>query len=470
MRIELATVLVLAAGAAAAPALADDLVIEHVTLVDGSGRPSQANMSIVVRGERFVTVTPDAALGAVAGRRIDGRGRFLMPGLIDVHIHLRGARGEGARMVGVAKAGAAAATAPVVRNDAKADNREAALGALAGFLYSGVTSVYDAGNDPDLILPLRAEERAGKIASPRIFATGNLVTYPGSHATEIAINIDSWPAGKAQVDRHVAEQHPDLAKLTYDEHGWGSRPMITLMPLDLLQEVVREYNRQGVRTTAHTSNENRAIEAIFAGVDTLAHPVIQGPVSDEFVRLMGAKKTPMASTLTIGEGYSRLVEHPEFLDQPLYQAALTGREIAELKTTTAAQWKERPWTWWMKLMTPIAQENIRKVDAAGGVVAIGSDQSIGPATHREMELLQLAGIPAAEVIRIATLNGAKFLGLEDRLGSIEAGKLADAVLLSADPSQDVANAKAIVLVIKNGQVIREADLALPGGRRPTRAP
>lgn len=454
----------------ASAAMADSLVIDHVILIDGTGRPPRPDMSVVIDGDRFARIAPSAALGAVTGRRIDGRGRFLMPGLIDVHIHLRGARGEGARMVGVAKPGASAATAPIDTGGSKAENRQAALGALGGFLYSGVTTVYDAGNDPNLILPLRADERAGRIAAPRIFATGNLITYPGGHGEQVAITIDSWPQAKAALDRHIAEQQPDMVKLTYDEHGWGSRPQIPLLPIELMQEVIKYYNQHGIRTTVHTSNENRSIEAIYAGVDTLAHPVIQGPVSDDFVRLMAAKKTPFASTLTIGEGYSRLVEHPEFLDQPLYRAALTPDEIAELRAKTLPQWRERPWTWWMKLMTPIAQENIRKIDAAGGVAAVGSDQSLGPATHREMELLQAAGISPLEVTRIATLNGAKFLGIDDRLGSVEEGKLADAVLLSADPSKDIGAAKAIVLVIKGGRIVHEADLPLPGGRRPNRAP
>jgi imidazolonepropionase-like amidohydrolase len=456
--------------AATTAAHAETLVIDHVSLVDGTGRPVQTDMAVVIEDGRFSRVTPSVALGTVAGRRIDGRGRFLMPGIIDVHIHLRGARGEGARMVGVAGAGAAKATAPVAKPDPEADNRSAALGALAGYLYSGVTTVYDAGNDPDLILPLRAEERAGKIEAPRIFATGNLITYPGGHGSEIAITVDSWPQAKAALDRHIAEQQPDMAKLTYDEHGWGSRPQIPLLPLDLMEEVIRYYNEHDIRTTVHVSNENRAIEAIYAGVDTLAHPDIQGPVSEAFVRLMAAKKIPFASTLTIGEGYSRLVEHPEFLDQALYRAALDPGEIDRLRTVTLPQWKARPWTWWMKLMTPIAEENIRKIDAAGGVVAVGSDQSLGPATQREMELLQAAGIAPLEVIRIATLNGARFLGKEDQLGSIEPGKLADAVLLSADPSRDVNASKAIVAVIKGGKLVREAELPLPGGPRPNRLP
>ena len=96
-------------------------------------------------------------------------------------------------------------------------------------------------------------------------------------------------------------------------------------------------------------------------------------MSDDFVRLMAAKRTPMATTLTIGEGYSRLVRAPRYyLDQPLYAASYTKAQIAEMKGKTAAEWKERPWTRWMKLMTPIAQENLRKIDAAGGVIAIGT--------------------------------------------------------------------------------------------------
>src|SRR3546814_10830272 len=96
---------------------------------------------------------------------------------------------------------------------------------------------------------------------------------------------------------------------------------------------------------------------------------------------MGAKKTPMATTLTIGEGYSRLVEHPDYLDQPLYQASYSPAEIEELRSKTLPAWKERGWTWWMKLMTPVAQENMRMIDAAGGIIAIATDQTLGPAAQ-----------------------------------------------------------------------------------------
>jgi hypothetical protein len=213
------------------------------------------------------------------------------------------------------------------------------------------------------------------------------------------------------------------------------------------------------------SSELRSLEAIYAGSDTLAHPVIQGPVSDSFVKLMGAKKTPFASTLTIGDNYSRLVEHPEYLDQPLYVASFSPQDREDLKTKTRAEWQTRPWTGWMKIMTPIAMENVRKIHAAGGTVACGTDQSSGPATHRELELLVAAGIEPLDVIRIATYNSAVFLGKADQLGSVDTGKLADLVLLSKDPTADINNAKSIVFVMKNGQIIDESQLPLAGGKQ-----
>ena len=436
----------------AAAAHADDFVIEHVTLIDGLGHKPQPDMTIAVAGNRITTVTASAAARNLKGKRIDGKGKYLIPGLMDVHIHLRG--------------GVDLAEKP--GNATLTDNRQQGLEALASYLYSGVTTVFDCGNQAPYILGMRADERAGRILSPRIFATGNLVTYPGSHGTDMAVNVSDFEKDKELLDKHIAEQKPDILKLTLEEEGWGSRPMIPLMPTDLLEKIIRYYNQHGIRTTVHVSSELRSLEAIYAGSDTLAHPVIQGPVSDSFVKLMGAKKTPFASTLTIGENYSRLAEHPEYLDEPLYVASFGAAEREHLKTEVRAQYKERPWTWWMKIMTPIAMENVRKIDAAGGTVASGTDQSSGPALQHELELLGAAGIAPLKVIQIATHNSAVFLGKADQMGAIDVGQLADMVLLSKDPSVDIHNAKAIVFVMKDGRIIDESQLPLAGGKQPRR--
>ena len=424
------------------------IAFERVNLVDGRGGPVQPEMTVIVQDGRFAVVRPAALVTAadLAGaRRIDGRGRYLMPGLVDMHVHLEG---------GVT-------VTPNGLREASNDRGRGAA-ALASYLYSGVTSIYDAGNVPDYIFGLRNEERAGRIAAPRIFATGGIVTYPGSHGSGPgSVDIDAWPVGRPALDA-LLERKPDMVKLTLEERGWGARPMIPALPDELLRSIIRRINEAGFRTTVHVSSELRAAQAIFAAADTLAHPVIQGPASEQYFRLLAAKGTPVVTTLTIGENYSRLVEQPEYLDEPLYRKSLSAEQISALRGSTRDAWRESLWTHWMKLMTPVAMENLRKLHEAGGVLVLGTDQTLGPAVHRELELLQQAGIPAAALTRIATLNGAIFLGRAAQAGSIEAGKEADALLLSKDPTRDIRNARRIEQVMKAGKLIDREALPLAG--------
>ena len=202
-------------------------------------------------GDRIMRISReriDAPTGTV---RIDGRGKYLIPGLMDMHIHLRGGRGRNGPDV------------------------QAGVRALHGFLYSGFTSVFDAGNNPDYILDLRAQERAGEIVSPHIFATGGLVTVPGGHGSGGgATLVEDWPEAIPKLDAHIARQ-PDMVQLTFDEHGWGTRPRIPLPSVDLMQKVGECFNLRGIRTTAHVSHEYRARQAIAAGSTTLPHPDIR---------------------------------------------------------------------------------------------------------------------------------------------------------------------------------------------------
>ncbi len=461
-----ATGLLFASGAWAGP-----IIIDHTNLIDGTGRQPRHDMSVVIDGGRFTVVGPSILAEGLPGRRIDGRGKYLISGLMDIHIHLAGFSRAGQSWV--------PGTRPAAAGKWVVD-RKVGEQALASFLYAGVTTVLDVGNIPENILPLRTDERAGKILAPHIFATGNLVTYPGSHGTDIAINVSSWPEAEAQLQAQFDSQHPDVQKITYDDEGWGSRPLIPILPKELLQHIIEFYNLHGVRTTVHISNESRALEAIYSGVDTLAHTPIQGPVTEAFVKMAAAKQIPMASTMTIGDNYSRLHEHPEYLDQPLYVATMAPAERARLKKIAAEGGEtglltspplyQRTWRLWMKTQTPILQDNLRRIDAAGGVIAAGTDGTNGAGTQRELELLAQAGIPPLEIIKIATFNGARFLGKQEQMGSIEEGKIADAVLLSADPTVDINNCKSILFVMKAGQVIDESKLPLAGGPQPRRMP
>jgi imidazolonepropionase-like amidohydrolase len=417
------------------------IAITGVTLVDGTGRVPVPGATVVIEGNRITAVgtTVQAPAGA---RVINGSGKFLMPGLIDAHIHLRGGRGG---------------------NRPAAEQEREAIRALHGYLYAGVTTVFDAGNRPDFIMGLRAKEQSGAIVSPRIFATGGTVASPNGHGGPY--NIEAWPADRKLLDEHLATK-PDLAKIGQDEHGWGTRPQINQLSEDLLEKIIRYYHSKGVRVIIHTSNEHNSIEAIYAGADTMAHPIIQAPVSEAYLKMIGVKRVPTVSTLTIGDNYSRLADHPEFLDEPLYQDTIEADERQRLKTEESATQKANRWAAWMKVMTPVAQENMKRLNEVGkDIVAAGTDQTSGAALHRELELLVAGGISAADVVVIATRNAARALGKLEALGTIEVGKLADVVLLRGDPTSDIQNAKTIDTVIKNGQIVDRAKLDLPVNRR-----
>jgi imidazolonepropionase-like amidohydrolase len=150
-------------------------VIRGVTLIDGTGRPSVPNATVVIDGNTI----RDAGAHAQApegARTIDGRGKFLIPGLIDAHIHLRGGRGQ----------------APA------SEQERDGVRALHSYLYAGVTTVFDAGNRSEYIMGLRAKERSGAIQSPRIFATGGTVASPNGHGGPY--NIEAWPGDRKLLD------------------------------------------------------------------------------------------------------------------------------------------------------------------------------------------------------------------------------------------------------------------------------
>ena len=346
------------------------LVVEHVTLIDGRGGAPVAGVTIVVEGDRFAAVGQNVD-GPEGARRIDAAGKYAIPGLMDMHVHLRG----GVR-------------------------------ALHGYLYSGVTAIYDAGNDPDVIFTLRERERRGELVAPRIFATGSVVTAPGGHGGGRGVTVEDFARDRAKLDAHIARA-PDLLKITQDEHGWGTRPLIRHMPVDLLEQVIRYYHEHGIRTTIHISNELRAWDAIYASIDTLAHPVIQAPVSERYLNMMSVKKDPAGVDAHDRRWLRPSRGPPGVLSNSLSTAPRCCRPISSGFVTTTRRRVGRA-----------AVDAVDESDDAGGAgeleddstrlaawSLLGTDQSLGPAVHRELELLVAGGIELAiDAIRMGTLE------------------------------------------------------------------
>ncbi len=169
----------------------------------------------------------------------------------------------------------------------------------------------------------------------------------------------------------------------------------------------------------------------------------------------------MATTLAVFSNIARVADEPEMFDTALYEAVLTSEDRSNRKTAERQRYISSGMSSFFSGMLPAMQKNMMSLHDGGVTLALGTDRSVGPATHQELRLLSDSGIPEAEIIRVATLNAAIYIGLEADLGSIEVGKLADMVLLSADPLEDIGNVRLISKVIKDGKVVDRQSLDLP---------
>ena len=421
-----------------------------MTLVVGDGSPPQEHRTLLLRDGRIAAIVPTGAPlpGSRGARRLDGRGRYAMPGMMDVHIHLAG---------GVL-AFARDPSAPAGYDDA------AALRALHGYLYAGFTSVYDAGNAAEFIYPLRERERRGEIQAPRLFATGRYLTWPGSWGAQpggvaLGTPLHEGAALRADLDAQLRGR-PDLQKLVYESGGLGPNAWIPSMPQPVLREAIACLHAQGVRTTVHVSTEAAAREALDSGIDSFAHTPAVGALSKDFVARVAAARVPLVSSMVVFDEIVQLGAGTAYLDGPDY-VALMSDEDRRGRAASRELYVRTGWPAWFAAIQPYLRQNVRRLHEAGAILALGTDKSHAPLALRELELLTEASIPAADVVTIATRNAAIYLGVADRLGTLEVGKAADLLLLRADPTRDIRNVRQIEAVIKAGTVVDRARLDVP---------
>lgn len=439
-----ASIAMLAGVVATEVSIGADLVVRDVTLLDGTGAPAQAGVSVHVRDGRVLAVHSSAprVRGATV---IDGRGRFLIPGLIDTHVHLQGGR------------------IPQPAGGVRID-RELAVRTLHGYLYSGVTSVVDQGNAADFIFGLRAEERAGTLLAPRIFATGANITVPKGYGDNaFSIKVGDFAADRPTLEAHFARR-PDIQKFLYDELGMFGAPKAPVLADDVYAAIVRLAKESGIRTTVHVVDGQGARKSLNAGVDALSHTVRAG-INDATIAMLRERRVPVSSTLAVITHIARVADHPEFLQGELFKAVVEPEQLAEQLGAERQRYISSGMSARFQSMVPQMFNTARRMHDSGVIIALGTDRTFGAFVHMELELLHEAGIPLADLLRIATLNGAIYLGLERELGSIEPGKRADMLLLEADPRCDVAAYRRIAAVFKEGRYIDRNALDVPANRR-----
>jgi imidazolonepropionase-like amidohydrolase len=426
------------------------IAIEHVTLIDGTGAPARAGQTLLIDHNRIAALGADGTVTIPAGaREIDGSGKTLIPGLVGMHEHMfRPASVDG----------------PFIGNEMFASFPPL-------YLASGVTTARTAGSmDPYGDLGLRREIEAGRLLGPDLDLT---TPY-----------LEGAPPAVPQFHslRDPAEARA-MVRFWASLGFTSAKAYMNISPAELAA-AIDEAHRHGMKITGHICSVGYE-QAVRLGIDNLEHgpfaapdgdldaarspglcaraapatgPVIRevvqnvaldAPAVQRLIRLLVARRVPITSTLAVLEGGDRpdleAIPHLRDLLAPNIWAWELRRHAAE---------HARADFYATMLHKEMAFE--RAFAAAGGILMAGCDPTgdghviAGLGDQRNIELLVEAGFTIPEAIRIATLNGAAYLGRADRIGSLAAGKQADLVLLNGDLSRDVRAIERPLLVFRNG--------------------
>jgi imidazolonepropionase-like amidohydrolase len=400
------------------------LLIAGVTLVDGSGAPPRAGVDILVRDGRIVSVAPAGSPRPSAGARvIDGHGLFAIPGLIDAHVHLTGG------------------------------SRDEQLASLRAALRGGVTTVWDLAGDARTLSELSREALVGEIQSPAIFYAA-LMSGPAFFTDPRVIEASAgYRPGEAPWARAVTPGL-DLQQAVAEARGSGVNALKLYAALDAaeVRRITAEAHRQRLRVVAHgTVFPAKPGDLVEAGVDMLAHAAYLAwegsPPSTGFEkRAQGDFDNVPPDSPVIGRLLRAMHERHVALNPTLWV-------FAEHPPADGLAEKRNRW----------GAEVTRRAYAAGVTIVAGTDGMTVrgddlPTLHHELELLvKSAGLPPLAALSAATRNAAEVMGLGDDRGTLAPGRLADLVLLGANPADDIRNTREIRYVIKGGAVVREPD-------------
>jgi len=409
------------------------LVFRNVRVFDSVSMVTRPDMTVIVEGERITAVGPAGEIaipGAATATVIDGAGKTLLPGLWDMHVHL----GDDDGMLNIA---------------------------------AGVTSVRDLANDTDTVLAYQRNQKAGHIIFPRIVLAG-FMDGPGPYAGPTRVLVDSEAEARAAIDR-------------YAELGFEQIKVYSSIRPELVPAIAAHAHARGLRVSGHVPAFMRASQAVAAGFDELQHinflvlefmfdqvqdtrtPVrftavaehaadldLDGPEVQAFIALLAERDVVVDPTISIFEGM--------FLGRPGQMSP--GYEAVGPRLPLQVQ------RVFLRGGLPVTAETAPRYQAsfdvllryigmlhrAGVRLVAGTDSLAGFTLHRELENYVRAGIPAPEVLRIATLGSAQVMRRDGELGVIAPGKLADLVLVEGDPAARISDIRNVELTVQGGRV------------------
>jgi imidazolonepropionase-like amidohydrolase len=424
-------------------------VISGATLIDGTGRPPVAGVVVIIGNDRIAELRPLGSFAIPQGARvIDGTGKFILPGLIDTHVHLE--------MIGLADIGELPAEWSTKDQLRKLIAISARLDLISGF-----TTVRDLGST-EAVLKIRDRINSGELCGPRILAAGmQLVKKSGeAHLDEMFTEYDGPESAGAKV-RLLSGMGVDVIKIRLTH----MRPVPSL---DEVRAIVDEAHRLGLRATVHTDvpADDLVALAIDAGADGIEHNApLRSHDAQTLTRMAQKHMSLMAGA---GAFYLQRIDSAGLIDtfdqaqSRLFPAAVLAALRAGLGSLheQTRQMKQAGWDAAQR-QASFSQE-LRRARRAGVLVVFGTDcGAYGIIPGEQYKALYgetRMGASAMEAILMATRDAAIALGRANELGTIEPGKLADMIIVNADPLADLRNLSRIYRVIKGGSVYDPAEL------------
>ncbi|MBC7898049.1 MAG: amidohydrolase family protein [Cytophagaceae bacterium] len=412
---------VFAGGAFVKPTLSVH-VLNGVTLVDGTGAAARAGMSLVIRAGRIAEIYPTGSRTSPAGARVeDLAGRWVIPGLIDAHVHL--------------------ATDP-----SGDDNRAAITAKLRSELRGGVTSVRDMAGDARALGELARGTLVGDIEGPDIFGSAIWAGADFMSDPRVGASTKGTTAGVEPWMRTVSPT-TDFRSAALEAKGSGVRgiKLYADASADVVRGAVPAAHAAGLRVWSHaTLFPARPSDLVDAGVDVLSHaPLLAWEGVDSLPNYRQRYAVPYARVEPGAPAITRLLQRMaerQVLFEPtlfVFLRANTPREAAD---------------WAVAVTRRAAELGVPIVAGTDDMIATHSDSL--PHLHRELVLLVSAGLTPMQALQAATFNAARAIGIEERTGTLRPGLAADLVVLGADPLADIRNTQKVERVMKRGTWVK----------------
>lgn len=432
------------------PATADLLVLTNATVVDVKTGTLKPDQTVVLERNRIYSIGPSkSAKYPRNADTVNCKGGYLIPGLWDMHVHL-------------------------AFGDWFPDAKDISLPL---FIANGVTSVRDMGSDLDVVQDWRNEIEAGRMIGPRIFTSGPMLDGPKPRFPSSLAIATPEDARRAVVN--LKERGADFIKLQ------------SLIPRDAVLVIADEAKKQEMAFEGHVPDAMRASEMSAAGMKSFEHliGIFEGssPAEDDFLK-GGKTEGKFLSTYdeTRAASLAALLAKNHTWQCPTLVWERGGNllDVSDFSADTRVKYMPGPWKnkTWKRFTEEITQgygaddiatrkkfiekelEVVRILHKAGVEFLAGTDTPAGVqifpgfSLHEELQRFVAAGFTPLEALQTATLNPARFFGMEEQLGAIEQGKIADLVLLSANPLEDISNTQKIAGVFVNGRYFYHAEI------------